>query len=130
MSSFGCKSLCIVINYLVLKASTRVYPFNEISATDIFFQKPFRSSGVFFLFFLSLLVWRHPLPIFLIVIFLFTKRSDFSLIKQFCYFRCFSFPPFRYQHSTLFRAKFNSYTLALYLIIFLSNLNDFFIFCK
>ena len=49
-----------------------------------------------------------------LVIFLLSKQSDASLIKQFYSFPCLFSPTFHFQYGTIFNAKSHSYVLAVY----------------
>ena len=149
-SSLVCKPMCIVNNFLVFLVNlswffpcpfqelprvsykrdySDVYPFDDISAAVLGFEKFFCLSEVFFFSFFLFSFFLH-LHLFdgisfhyfqVHIIFLFSKCSDSFLICQFFSFRFLYFSTFLYEHCTFFYAKFYSYILSL---------QFFFIFCK
>ena len=155
-SSYRCKALCIVINFLVLWSIC-------LSSLFVYFKNDFeylkRCTARLFIplmrFLLQSMVSRsvhilqrcpllflfplHPrlfdgVSLYypqILVTFLLSKRSNAFLIWQFYFFRCFSFSHFFYEHGTFFNAKFHSYILVVYSYCLYQVLRFFFfIFCK
>ena len=152
ISSFGCKGLCIVTNFLItwsicLSSSIvhfkngpeypwgrpGVYPLDSIFAEELGFEKLSRSFEVLFsnFFLSSLLIWWCQHPIFLSI-------CSFPFLQTFWFFPdllvlfllLFVFSHFSLWTWSFFYAKFYSYILALYSYCLYQSIQFFFIFCK
>ena len=134
MSSLGCKALCIVISFLVLwsicpssslvyiKYLTRGTTFGEIRTAELSFEKFSRLSTilVFFLFYHCLFYTVRFQYSPVLVIFLFSKRSDIFLIWPFYSFRYLSFPTSHDSHDIFCQIPFlyHDYILLLFVLFF------------
>ena len=154
MSSLGCKTLGIVISfhvlwsicwsfpfvhfkngpvYLTIEYSPGVYLFEEISAADLSFGKLPHSSKLLFsniFFHFCLFDGVHFQNSQVLVIFVFSKGSDFFMIWQFYSFRCLSLYTFAFEDGTFSYVRFHSYILTVYSYWFHQDLQFCFIFCK
>ena len=131
MSTFECKVLCIVINFLVVRliclSSFSVhfekgpeYLTRRISLIRFLLQSSvlriFFSSKVLLSYFFFHLMFDsvHFQYSQIFVIFFSSKCSEAFLIWLFFSFCCFSSLLFHYQHDTFFHDKFYNYILAVY----------------
>ena len=104
----------------------------EISAAELGFKKFSDLSEVlfsYFFFHLHLFDGAHFQYFQVLVVFLFSNRSNISLIWQFNSFHCFSFSTFSFEHGIFSIANFYSYMLVVYSYCLYQNFQFFFLFC-